>query len=361
MEWRRLGRWRWWRRWQRWVPLVSGGRALGTGLLSGAGVLALLVLVWLAVSGASSGGIVLGLILLAVLAGPLAFAGWYVLSRQPAEQRAAELFSIQRSVLDADRAFRREIGSALRSLAERPELPAARMLELARDLEAPVSVEDMVQLDAPMTETLRRYDDLVWQRVRRMRDGVAPGEADAVLAELRHALEQREDLLLRGRQVSPVEAGAILRSERPATNTANITQVDVGWAVSRGADDYVVEGVASYFAEGRTWRLAHLVPTSSEPKPCWLYVGPAATELALLGETSVPAAAELPLVSSGSAVADVSGGLGTAQGVLVDYQRHAAGEKLAFVEQWPNGDVRAYVGQTISAGDIELWPAAPTS
>src|SRR6266540_3493657 len=102
-------------------------------------------------------------------------------------------------------------------------------------------------------------------------------------------------------------------------------------------------------------------PTITWPKACWLYVGPAATELALLGETSGPAAAELPLVSSGSAVADVSGGLGTAQGVLVDYQRHAAGEKLAFVEQWPNGDVRAYVGQTISAGDIELWPAAPTS
>src|SRR5438270_160293 len=64
------------------------GRTLAYSLLGGAAILTLLMLAWLAVSGARGGGIVLGLILLVVLAGPLAVAGVVVLQRQPAEAAA---------------------------------------------------------------------------------------------------------------------------------------------------------------------------------------------------------------------------------------------------------------------------------
>ena len=85
------------------------GRTLGYALLGSAAILALLVLAWLAVSGARGGGIVLGLILLVVLAGPLAVAGVVVLQRQPAEAAAEAAFASKRRVLEADRLFRGEM------------------------------------------------------------------------------------------------------------------------------------------------------------------------------------------------------------------------------------------------------------
>jgi hypothetical protein len=343
---------------------MSGGRALGVGLLAGAALITLLMLAWLAVSGASSGGIVLGLLLVAVLAGPLAGAGWYVLARQPAEAREAALFASKRRVLEADRVFRHDIGAALRALADRP-LIGARVLQLANSIDAASVSEEGVQLDDSDVETLRRYDDLVWQRVRRLRDDPAE-DASAVLAELQQALDQRTDLLVRGRRAPSIAAAAVLTSEAPS---ADVADLGIGWAVSRGQDDYVVEGVASYFDDGQTWKLAHLVPTSSAVRPAWLYVGPAATQVALLDALAAPQegadqlAVEgdtLPLVTSGTAVADVAGGSGTAQGVLVAYRRYQAGPRLGLVEDWPDKQVRGYAGRTIGLTDLEVWPTPVT-
>jgi Domain of unknown function (DUF4178) len=287
---------------------MSGGRALGIGLLAGAGVVTLLMLLWLAVSGASSGGIVLGLLLLAVIAGPLAGAGWYVLARQPAEARAAAKFETSRRVQDADRAFRRDIGAELRALADRPGASRERLLEIARSVE--LGDQELPQIDDSKIDMLRRYDDLVWQRVRHMRD---TGDLD--LAELQRALDQRHDLLTRGRLAPGVDAVDILKSGARRSEVADIA---LGDAVSRGTDDYLVEGVASYFADGKTWKLAHLVSTSGDAAH-WLYVAPGGTEAALLDEVP-PTDADalqldgttLPLVDSGSAVADVASDSGSA-------------------------------------------------
>jgi hypothetical protein len=340
---------------------MSGGRALGLGLLAGAALVTLLMLAWLAVSGASSGGIVLGLVLVAILAGPLAGAGWYVLARQPVEAQAEAQFASQRRVLEADRVFRHEIAAALRALADRPTI-GPRALELAREIDTASVSADGVQLNDADVETLRRYDDLVWQRVRRLRDEVAPEDVSAVLAELQKALDQRTDLLLRGRHPPSIDAAAVLTSDAPAGDVADLA---LGWAVSRGQDDYVVEGVASYFADGQTWKLAHLEPTSSTVRPAWLYVGPAATQVALLDALAVPPAPAdslvvdgeaLPLVTSGTAVVDVAGGSGTAQGVLVAYRRYQAGARLGLLEDWPDGQVRGYVGRAIGVTELEVWP-----
>jgi hypothetical protein len=54
-------------------------RLLGYGLLAGSAGIALLMLAWLMTSGVQAGGAVLGLLLLFVLAGPLAAGGYYVL------------------------------------------------------------------------------------------------------------------------------------------------------------------------------------------------------------------------------------------------------------------------------------------
>src|SRR5262245_13003810 len=205
---------------------MSGGRALGIGLLAGAGVVTLLMLLWLVVSGASSGGVVLGLLLLVVIAGPLAGGGWYVLSRQPAEERAAAEFETSRSVQDADRAFRRDISAELRALADRPGVPSARLLEIARSVES--GNQALSQIDDSSLDMLRRYDDLVWQRVRHMRD---TGDMD--LAEFQRALDQRDDLLTRGRLAPGVDAVDILKSGARRSDVADIA---LGDAVSRATD-----------------------------------------------------------------------------------------------------------------------------
>src|SRR5215831_5806366 len=159
---------------------MSGGRALGIGLLVGAGGIALLMLAWLTVGGVAGGGIVLVLLLTLILAGPLAGAGWYILSRQPEEQRAEVAFLRKQRILDSDRVFRAQTASALRGLADDPALPDRELRALADELQdathGSAAWQALVQLDDSDIDTLRRYDDLVRERVRRLRDEPQSGQ-----------------------------------------------------------------------------------------------------------------------------------------------------------------------------------------
>ena len=92
-------------------------RMLGVSLLAGSAGIALLMLAWLMTSGVQAGGAVLGLLLLFVLAGPLAAGGYYVLVQGRAEHVKEQQFAGKRRILDADRLFRRELAARLRQLA----------------------------------------------------------------------------------------------------------------------------------------------------------------------------------------------------------------------------------------------------
>lgn len=355
---------------------MQGGRALGYGLIAaGAGVLVLMT-AWLLVAGVNPGGIVLGLLLTLVIAGPLAGGGLYVLSRQPAEALAAATFESKRRILDQDRLFRRELAAELRQLARRPALPEARITELAEDLERKAydSAEwyDVVQLDDTDTGTLRRYDDLVWEQARdlkRRADAATPdaSDLDRATRALEEALDQRRDLLLRGKRAATAAPGELLRAGPSQRGVEGLVRMGPGDAVTYEDADHVVEGVASYFAEGRGWKLARLVPAGVNAQPRWLYVGPDALVVALLDEVRLPAAGAsqveldgtmLNLESSGSATADIAAPGGNARGLLVSYWVYRGGDRLALFERWPDGSAPAYAGAVVSPLDLELWPAA---
>jgi hypothetical protein len=356
------------------VAGVSGGRTVGYCLVGGAGLLALLMLAWLAVSGARGGGVVLGLILLVVLAGPLGVAGLVVLRRQPAEAAAEAAFASKRRVLDSDRLFRREIAPELRQLAHQPGLPSARLEDLAADLERSTydgpEWYDAVQLGDDDVQTLKRYEDLVWDRVRLLRDratsSAAPAELQAATRELEQALDQRRDLLVRGKRAPGVAPSTLLRAGAPARGLEAVQHLGVGDAVTSDGVDYVVEGLATAFAEGQTWKLAHLTPAGAGEVERWLYVGPAGLELALLDEAEPPSADDetvpfegraLPRVAAGTATVDVDSQAGSARGVLVSFARYAAHSAMGLVERWPDGARHAYLGRCIKAADLEVWPA----
>src|SRR5919204_2902478 len=200
----------------------SSNRALGYGLLAGAAGIGLLGLVWLAVSGARAGGIVLGLMVLLVLAGPLAGAGWYLLSRQRVEALEEAAFVGKRRILEADRVFRRELAAELRQLARRPELPASRLDEMAEDLERRAydtpEWYDVVQLEDADVTTLRQYDDLVWERVQWLRRHTEGADATAVataVRKLEEGLDQRRDFLMRGKRAPIAAPSGLLRAGAP--------------------------------------------------------------------------------------------------------------------------------------------------
>jgi hypothetical protein len=347
---------------------MSGGRTLGIGLLAGAAGILVLLVGWLLVSGVAGGGIVLTLLLALVLAGPLAGAGWYILSRQPGEQRAEAAFLRKQRILDSDRVFRTQTAQALRGLATDPALPDRELTSIADELQdathGSAAWQALVQLDDSDVDTLRRYDDLVRERVRRLRD--EPQSGQQWLRELRRAVDQREDLLVRGRAAPGVDPSLLLTSDQPpALSRGGVEHISVGDAVSRDDANYVVENVAAYFAEGQRWKLARLVPTGPGAAVVWLYVSPGALEIALLEELGSPGDGPvsvggnpLPEVASGTAVADVSGGTRTAQGVLVAYRRYRDTTHLAIVEHWPDQTIRAYGGSLIRPGDLEIWPAS---
>ncbi len=332
------------------------GRTLGYGLLGGAALLALLIVAWLAVSGAQGGGIVLGLVLLVILAGPLALAGFVIVSRQPAEAAAEAAFASKRRVIEADRLFRRELAPELRQAARQPGLPTQRLEDLAEDLERSTydTAEwyDAVQLSDDDMATMKRYEDLVWDRVRSLRSA---GDTEQRVRELEEALDQRRDLLIRGRRAPTVSPSVLARSGAPARGADALRDLALADAVTAEGIDYLVESVGSYFAEGQTWKLAHLSPAEPAKPARWLYVGPAASEVALLDEA--PPAAQLPQVASGTASVDVTSKAGSARGALVTYARFAGDKVMAFSEQWPDGSAHTYAGDLIDADDVEVWPA----
>jgi hypothetical protein len=230
---------------------------------------------------------------------------------------------------------------------------------LADELQSPSHTsaewQTTVQLDDSQLELLRRYDDLVRERVRRLRDG--PSDGEVAFRELRQALDQREDLLTIGRSAPSLDPSLLLRAGAP--RQADLEAIGLGDAVSRERTNYVVDSVAAYFAEGQRWKLARLAPTASEPAH-WLYVGPGGQEAALLDEQ---AAADVPGAPSGAAagtaVVDVTSQAGSAKGVLVSYTRwtDTDGRRLHLVEQWPDGAHHAYAGPLLRPGDLEVWPS----
>lgn len=327
-----------------------GGRPLGLGLVGGGGAIVLVMLLWLFVSGAQGGGIVLGLLLMLVLGGPLIGAGAYVLSQQSREAREAAAFASRRRIADSDRLFRAEIATTLRSLGQ-----AAMADELQSPLHASAEWQSTIQLDDGQLALLNRYDDLVRERVRRLRDATNGQPAAAELRDLRQSIDQREDLLLRGRAAPALDASTLMRTEAP--RNADLQAISFGDAVSRERANYVVESLAAYFANGQTWKLAHLVPTAGQEPPRWLYVGPGGLDVALLDENAqaqVPERAE----ASGTAVVDVTSSSGTARGVLVTYTRGRAGLNVVLTEEWPDKTRHVYSGSLVGSDELELWPSA---
>lgn len=354
---------------------MSGNRAIGYGLLAGAAGFAVLVLLWLMTAGVNAGGFTLGLMLLFVVAGPLAGGGWWMLNQQKSEAAVERRFVGKRRILDADRLFRRELAAELRQLARRPGLPGAALTEMAEDLErrsydSPEWFET-VALDDDQVSILRRYDDLVWQRTRALAQ-LTPvsDEVDQQVRDLQRALDDRKDLLLRGRRAPSLAPVEVLRTEAPGKAADPLGALAVGDAVTLEGDDYLVEGLASAFAEGQQWKLARLAPSGARGTERWLYVGPGLRTLALMDEVRAPEAgvsplvlsdATLPLASAGSATVDVEGGRDQAQGVLVSYWLYRSGDRLALVQRWPDNQVQALAGSTIRASDLEVWPASVRS
>jgi hypothetical protein len=357
---------------------ADGRRALGIGLLAAAAGVALLLLAWLAVSGVQAGGFVLGLVLLFVLAGPLAGAGWYVLARERSEVVAEQVFVGKRRVIDADRLFRLELTAQLRQLGQVPGLPRDQLLRIANGLERAAGDESAwyaaILLNDAQTAILKQYDDLAWERVRWLRDHA--GENSTVLAEavddLQTALDQRSDLLLRGRLAPAVAAEALLRAPQTSGRESKaLAQLAPGDAVTHDGTDYLVDGLATSFADGQTSKLVHLVPSGAGGAEHWLSAAPGGLEFGWLQAIDPPEVGARQLVLEGtvldlsetrSSIVNVESTAGAAPDVLVRSWTYRAGPRLGLVEQWPDQSVHAYAGQTIAARELEVWPAgAPAS
>jgi hypothetical protein len=186
--------------------------------------------------------------------------------------------------------------------------------------------------------------------------------------ELQQALDQRRDLLVRGRRAPSVAPSVLVRAGTPARGLPALQELAVRDAVTVEGADYVVEGAAIYFAEGQTWKLLHLAAAGADERGQWLYIGPGGLDVALLDEVASPPtqglqhdARELRPVASGTATVDLESPAGSARGVLVSFTRYGGNESVGLVEDWPDGARHAYAGKTIHVDDLEVWPSTDGS
>jgi hypothetical protein len=391
---------------------MSVSRAWGWGLMALGGAIGVLLLLWMAVAGLRAGGFVLGLVLVVVLALPLIGGGYYLLRRSRVEETEEAGFEVRRRVLEGDRLFRQQAAADLRLLADRlasgagaragsatarsgadagvsaapdPALEpivarlravAQRVADSRRDEAAWYEANPVADADLP---TLQRYEDALQAERDRLADLVArAGAAGAGVEALQAALDgwertysQREALLLRGRRGPAVAPEALLRARTPSRGAAALNALALGDAATVDFEDYLVQGVLSYFAGGRTWHLYILRDGDAER---WLWGAPGGLTWAVLEPLAAPvpeAAAfaagsppatftvedvALPLVERGSATVDLTTVAGAERSIAVDYWRYAGDDRrTAWVERWPN-EVRAGVGRETFPDSIAVWP-----
>ncbi|MFN0072472.1 MAG: DUF4178 domain-containing protein [Chloroflexota bacterium] len=369
---------------------MNSGRALGVGLIVLGAVLGALVLVWLVVNAGTgdlqAGGFVFGLIILAVLALPPVGAGLVLMRRAAAEQVEQERFERRRQVLEADQMFRTTIARDLRQLERRlVEMPgrsaavvraSSRVRDLVDDVEQvgydQATWHDAVQLEDGDLDSLRRYDDLLQQGLRRteaqvdaLSDG-AEGAETALITALQQwdeTLAQRQDLLLRGKRAVTAAPGELLQA-RPSRGAGDVTRLKIADAVSVSGDDYLVELSVTYFGGGKTWWL-HRV--RSGPNERWLHVSPEGLSVTLATTIESPGDPRSEMIrykgsacrptEEGDATATISGPEAQQEGIAVHYWRFAAPDGSALtVEHWPD-EQRAYVGKPVKPGSLEIFHA----
>jgi hypothetical protein len=387
------------------APAATSGGTLGTVLLVIGAVIGVLILLWLISNVFSgqlgSGGLILGLLLLAIFAGPFLGGGWYLRSRSASERAEAETFTARRGVLDNDRVVRRELARELGQRADAlsraaPALSgedaatarqvSGELRDVMQDVQAPGYdsttwlEETAARLDAGQLEQLRRYDDLVLEEVRRL-EGLGQGlgrepQGAARLKEnaalLAQHVREREALLGRARRASGLTAQEILSAGvQPRRRLSTPLELGLEDAVTYNLDDYVVRGVISYFAGARQWRSYQLHDGKQER---WLEVrgegadiawyelraaGPDGTVAGLAsagegGPATLDGVAYAP-AEAGSASVGVESAAGRRDGVFVEYQRYRGAEnRRLVVERWPDG-TRVLIGQGISRDDLDLW------
>ncbi|HEX2184305.1 MAG TPA: DUF4178 domain-containing protein [Chloroflexota bacterium] len=384
------------------VSVTTGG-ALGTGLMIVGVVVGALVLLWLTISlvggQLTASGFSFSLILLAILALPLVGAGWYLRRQGVVEQVEAETFAARRPVLDSDRVVRQELARELdqrsgglmrvaRALpptaAEAVRGAAHRLEELAGDVRHPgydttTWLEHLAaRLDRRQLEQLQRYDDLVLAEARRleqierdlMREPHALGQLAEAVERLANYIGEREALVSRGKRPSELGPQEILAAGA-VPRRALQTPLELGLddAVSYAGEDYIVRAVLTYFAGARTWRTYQLY--GGEQREQWLEVRANGAEVTwyeprpapetLDEETVTLDGVPFTLAESGSATVGVESSAGRRDGVFVEFRRFAwpNGRRLV-VERWPDG-LRALLGTTIAAEDLELWTKPPAA
>jgi hypothetical protein len=371
------------------VGALGPSRAWAWGLIGIGAVVGGLLVLWTVATAASgelrAGGAVFALILAAVLALPPLGVGYYLLRRSAVEERDTGRFEARRKLLEGDRLFRQQAAADLRGLAERlSSQPAAaeRLRALAatvegtrRDETAWYEADALADEDLP---TLRRYEDTLQAETDRLSDlavRVLQGEAGAATAlpasldRWERTYRQREALLLRGRRGPAVAPEALLRARTPTRGAEALNALALNDAVTVDFEDYLVQGVLSYFAEGRTWHLYLLRSGSAER---WLWGSAGGLAWAVLDPlTPAPAAgapsvelegATLALAESGSATVDVTTTAGAERGIAVEYWRYSGPDRrMVWVERWPR-EVRAGAGRETLPDTIDVWPhAAPAA
>lgn len=368
---------------------MQQGRAVGFGLIILGVVLGALVFLWLFVNAIGgqleAGGLVLGLIILAVLALPPVGAGVYLLGRARQEEVEAAGFASRRRVFEADRLFRADVSREFRQLAERLEqLPGeqarravTRLRQIVEDLENPgiseASWYEAVHLEDRDLDALRAYDDLVSDGLRRLdalADDLEAGQATAAerlestIRDVEDQLRLRQELLVRGRRAAAVSPTELLTARQAARGPGTPAELKVGDAITYEGEDYLVEATVTYFSAGRTWRIHRLGDGQAER---WLYTSPAGLDLFMLEAMPAPEpgsesverdGSRCRLAASGTASATVRTATLEQGGTSVDYWRYACpDETIVWVERWPDA-LRAYAGPRVRPSALEVWPRA---
>jgi hypothetical protein len=317
--------------------------------------------------------------------------GYYLLRQSEAEGRASAQFEARRRVFEGDRLFREQAAADLRDLAGRldgADAPAAERLRAlataveraSRDEAAWYEASPLADADLPM---LQRYEDALQAESDRLAelvsrvshgDAAARPEIPVAMDRWERAYRQREALLVRGRRGPSVAPEALLRARTPTRGTAALNALALGDAVTVDFEDYLVQGVLSYFAEGRTWHLFILRDGDAER---WLWGSPGGLTWAVLEPASpqspaaqaAPAAPSLEvegvplaLAESGTATVDVTTVAGAERGIPVEYWRYSGPDRrMAWVERWPR-EVRGGFGRETLPDTIDVWPqSAPAS
>ena len=380
--------------------MIPQGRFWGA-LIAAAGIaLGFLCIVWTLTSAGSTGGKILGLSIVVILALPLVFGGAYLFMQGSKEKEREQFIVSKQKALEVETLSRTQIAEIIELQRDRIK----KILQLEESTLDPTSrlmLEDITVRLEGASRVLQRsaYDrlaspesllgspgsDIAVQSVDSALQGLVEklensvskltgdlsnqssrtssiSELASITDNLEDAINRRYALVAGTHSRALPTVAELLSDVAPvgATNLSDFTSLSPGDAVTYEEKDYLISARLEWRDRDKIWWTYML----SSKDDTWLYVADGGTRIGIMhrvtgtvipeGNSFTSEGKSYRAAIDGTALVEVTGASGSRGGLIVTYRRYDSSEGFLWIETWQDEN-KIFSGRWERPENISVW------